>query len=222
MAEGLDPGQRVGGPVGPGAGYVACLRVPGLVHRRGGDLPGGRPASVPLRILVRRPPPDVRRRGDVASPPVQRGRASLPKGPGSAGTGWPSASPPAPRWCTSGCCSPSWPLHGTADRQPGRGVAPGVVNIEMTGRRLDRLAGTGGRFFIWRFLAPGLWWHPHPFSLSAEPVPFGPDGQAPCGSRSATWAGAQRSWHCCGPGPRWQWRARTDCSAPPPAAGTRW
>jgi len=55
-------------------------------------------------------------------------------------------------------------------------VAAGVVNIEMTGRRLDRLAGTGGRFFIWRFLAPGLWWHPHPFSLSAEPVTVGPDG----------------------------------------------
>lgn len=49
-------------------------------------------------------------------------------------------------------------------------VAPGVVNIEMSGLRLDQLAGSGGRFFIWRFLAPGLWWHPHPFSLSADPV----------------------------------------------------
>jgi hypothetical protein len=56
-------------------------------------------------------------------------------------------------------------------------VAPGVVNIEMTGRQLDRLAGAGGRFFIWRFLAPGQWWHPHPFSLSAEPVSYGPDGE---------------------------------------------
>jgi predicted ferric reductase len=51
-------------------------------------------------------------------------------------------------------------------------VAPGVVSIEMTGLHLADLAGSGGRFFIWRFLAPGLWWHPHPFSLSAEPVRF--------------------------------------------------
>ncbi|MET3351629.1 UNVERIFIED_ORG: putative ferric reductase [Arthrobacter sp. UYEF1] len=53
-------------------------------------------------------------------------------------------------------------------------AAPGVVNIEMTGLQLDRLAGNGGRFFIWRFLAPGLWWHPHPFSLSAAPLASGP------------------------------------------------
>jgi predicted ferric reductase len=56
-------------------------------------------------------------------------------------------------------------------------VAPGVVNIEMTGQQLNRLSGAGGRFFIWRFLAPGLWWHPHPFSLSAEPVASGPNGR---------------------------------------------
>ncbi|MDQ0862424.1 ferredoxin reductase family protein [Arthrobacter globiformis] len=55
-------------------------------------------------------------------------------------------------------------------------VAPGVVNIEMSGLQLGLLAGNGGRFFVWRFLAPGLWWHPHPFSLSAEPVHTGPDG----------------------------------------------
>ncbi|MCD4852665.1 ferredoxin reductase family protein [Arthrobacter sp. AK01] len=52
-------------------------------------------------------------------------------------------------------------------------VAPGVFSIEMTGRNLERLAGSGGRFFLWRFLAPGQWWRPHPFSLSAEPVPGG-------------------------------------------------
>lgn len=54
-------------------------------------------------------------------------------------------------------------------------VAPGVVNIEMSGLQLGSLAGNGGRFFIWRFLTPGLWWHPHPFSLSAEPVRTGAD-----------------------------------------------
>lgn len=58
------------------------------------------------------------------------------------------------------------------------GVAPGVVNIEMTGRDLDRLAGNGGRFLVWRFLAPGFWWHPHPFSLSAEPLAPGRDGKS--------------------------------------------
>lgn len=47
--------------------------------------------------------------------------------------------------------------------------ARGVVSIEMTGLRLNELTGEGGRFFIWRFLAPGLWWHSHPFSLSADP-----------------------------------------------------
>ena len=55
--------------------------------------------------------------------------------------------------------------------------APGVVSIELTGRHLDELAGSGGRFFIWRFLAPGMWWHPHPFSLSAEPVLFDSSGR---------------------------------------------
>ena len=55
--------------------------------------------------------------------------------------------------------------------------APGMVNIEMRGHELHRLAGTGGRFFIWRFLAPGLWWHTHPFSLSAEPLVQGADGE---------------------------------------------
>lgn len=54
--------------------------------------------------------------------------------------------------------------------------APGVVSIEMTGQHLDELTGAGGRFFIWRFLAPGMWWHPHPFSLSAEPLQFGASG----------------------------------------------
>ncbi|MGZ4663051.1 MAG: ferredoxin reductase family protein [Arthrobacter sp.] len=54
--------------------------------------------------------------------------------------------------------------------------AQGVVSIEMTGRHLNELTGAGGRFFIWRFLAPGMWWHPHPFSLSAEPVQLGAGG----------------------------------------------
>jgi predicted ferric reductase len=48
-------------------------------------------------------------------------------------------------------------------------VAPGVVSISLTGRRLDRLKATSGQFFIWRFWVAGLWWQAHPFLLSAAP-----------------------------------------------------
>lgn len=44
-----------------------------------------------------------------------------------------------------------------------------TVSIEMTGRRVDRLGLRAGQFLHWRFLAPGLWWHQHPFSVSAAP-----------------------------------------------------
>jgi predicted ferric reductase len=49
-------------------------------------------------------------------------------------------------------------------------VAPGVVSIVLRGTGLDRLDATGGQFFIWRFWAPGMWWHSHPISLSAAPT----------------------------------------------------
>jgi predicted ferric reductase len=52
-----------------------------------------------------------------------------------------------------------------------REEAPGVVSVICEGRRLDRLAVSGGQFFEWRFLAPGMWWQAHPFSLSARPSP---------------------------------------------------
>lgn len=47
--------------------------------------------------------------------------------------------------------------------------APGVVSIEIAGRRLDRLRAQPGQFFLWRFLTRGWWWQAHPFSLSAAP-----------------------------------------------------
>lgn len=50
-------------------------------------------------------------------------------------------------------------------------VAPGVHSVIVSGRQLSRLAVSGGQFFQWRFLTPGLWWHAHPFSLSALPQP---------------------------------------------------
>jgi predicted ferric reductase len=48
---------------------------------------------------------------------------------------------------------------------------PGIVSIVCKGKRLDRLALHGGQFMQWRFLARGLWWQAHPYSLSALPHP---------------------------------------------------
>lgn len=52
-----------------------------------------------------------------------------------------------------------------------RSEAPGVFSIICRGRYLDRLAVSGGQFFLWRFLARDLWWQAHPYSLSALPDP---------------------------------------------------
>ena len=52
-----------------------------------------------------------------------------------------------------------------------REEAPGVVAVICSGRRIDRLAVSGGQFFKWRFLTRELWWHAHPYSLSALPKP---------------------------------------------------
>ncbi len=49
--------------------------------------------------------------------------------------------------------------------------APDVYSVIVAGRQLSQLAVSGGQFFQWRFLAPGLWWHAHPYSLSALPRP---------------------------------------------------
>lgn len=48
---------------------------------------------------------------------------------------------------------------------------PGVVSIILKGRRVERLAVSGGQFFQWRFLRRGLWWQAHPYSISAMPMP---------------------------------------------------
>jgi ferredoxin-NADP reductase len=52
-----------------------------------------------------------------------------------------------------------------------RAEAPGTFSVICRGRKLDRLAVSGGQFFQWRFLTRGLWWHAHPYSLSALPRP---------------------------------------------------
>lgn len=49
--------------------------------------------------------------------------------------------------------------------------APGVVSLVCSGRRLDKLSVKGGQFFQWRFLARGMWWQAHPYSISALPMP---------------------------------------------------
>jgi predicted ferric reductase len=49
--------------------------------------------------------------------------------------------------------------------------SPDVTSVILGGRRLDRLAVSGGQFFFWRFLARGLWWQAHPYSISALPRP---------------------------------------------------
>ena len=50
-----------------------------------------------------------------------------------------------------------------------REEAPGVVSVEVAGRRLERLRVRSGQFLYWRFLAPGLWWQARPYSLSRAP-----------------------------------------------------
>ncbi len=52
-----------------------------------------------------------------------------------------------------------------------REEAPGVFSVVCSGRRLDRLAVSGGQFFQWRFFTKELWWHAHPYSISALPSP---------------------------------------------------
>lgn len=49
--------------------------------------------------------------------------------------------------------------------------APGVFSLTISGKNLSRLAVFGGQFFQWRFVARGLFWHSHPYSLSAMPRP---------------------------------------------------
>jgi predicted ferric reductase len=52
-----------------------------------------------------------------------------------------------------------------------RAEGPGTVSVICHGRHLDKLAVSGGQFFLWRFLVRDLWWQAHPYSLSALPSP---------------------------------------------------
>ena len=52
-----------------------------------------------------------------------------------------------------------------------REEAPGVYSIVVKGRDLSRFEVSGGQFLQWRFMARGLWFHSHPYPLSAMPRP---------------------------------------------------
>ena len=47
--------------------------------------------------------------------------------------------------------------------------SPGIVNVIISGRKLERFNAAGGQFFQWRFLTPQWWWQAHPYSLSKRP-----------------------------------------------------
>ncbi|MET8825334.1 ferredoxin reductase family protein [Streptomyces sp. NPDC004610] len=49
--------------------------------------------------------------------------------------------------------------------------SPGIVSVLIGGRRLHRMGAEAGQFFRWRFLAPGMRFSSHPYSLSAAPRP---------------------------------------------------
>jgi ferredoxin-NADP reductase len=49
--------------------------------------------------------------------------------------------------------------------------ADDVFSLVVKGRRLERLAVSGGQHFQWRFMARGLRLHAHPYSISALPQP---------------------------------------------------
>ncbi|MEW2625724.1 ferredoxin reductase family protein [Streptomyces sp. NPDC048106] len=48
---------------------------------------------------------------------------------------------------------------------------PGIVSVLIRGQRLHRMGAEAGHFFRWRFLAPGMRFSSHPYSLSAAPRP---------------------------------------------------
>ncbi|WP_043727008.1 ferredoxin reductase family protein [Kutzneria sp. 744] len=47
--------------------------------------------------------------------------------------------------------------------------SPNVVSVYVSGRNLHELPARAGQFFVWRFLAKGMWHRANPFSLSAAP-----------------------------------------------------
>lgn len=48
--------------------------------------------------------------------------------------------------------------------------SPDTISIYIRGVHIDELNAQGGQYFRWRFVARGLWYQTHPFSLSAHPA----------------------------------------------------
>lgn len=48
---------------------------------------------------------------------------------------------------------------------------PGIVSVLIGGKKLHRMGAEAGQFFRWRFMAPGMRFSSHPYSLSAAPRP---------------------------------------------------
>jgi predicted ferric reductase len=48
--------------------------------------------------------------------------------------------------------------------------SPDTFSIYITGSHIDELNAVGGQYFRWRFIARGVWYQSHPFSLSAHPT----------------------------------------------------
>lgn len=47
--------------------------------------------------------------------------------------------------------------------------ADGTITVWLVGRNLSGMGTQAGQFFLWRFLAPGMWTQAHPFSISRSP-----------------------------------------------------
>jgi ferredoxin-NADP reductase len=48
--------------------------------------------------------------------------------------------------------------------------SPDTFSIYIKGAHIDDLNAVGGHYFRWRFMARGVWYQSHPFSLSAHPT----------------------------------------------------
>lgn len=70
------------------------------------------------------------------------------------------------------CFRVLYPLINSLDHRMRVGAVeradPTTVNIWLSGRKMSDVRIAAGQFCHWRFLAPGLWWHQHPFSVSSS------------------------------------------------------
>lgn len=70
-----------------------------------------------------------------------------------------------------------------------------TVSVYIKGKRLEKLQGKAGQFYMLRVLTKSQWWRPHPFSISAAPT------RATFASASATAAMTLPRFSTCSPAP---------------------